>query len=622
MDFFAAQAAAKRRTAVLVVYFGLAWLGTIALVFLGLGFVLRLEHVPEASALAFSPVLLAGTAALVTFVTAAGATFHAVRLARGGGHAVAAMLGGVAVDRGTREPAERRLVNVVEEMAIASGLPVPALYVLPEEEGINAFAAGFTPERSVVAVTRGALEELSRDELQGVVAHEFSHLLNADARLNLRLVALVGGITVLALVGRTLARAGRGRVRVRGRGRGGSLLPLAGLLLWVAGSIGAFFGRLIRAAVARQREFLADAAAVQFTRNPDGLAGALAKVAARGSALAAPQAPEVSHLFFANGLASRWLATHPPLEERIRRIAPQGPPRARAAPAAAAPAPAPVAPVAEGLSALAPAAAVAASVGHPEPRHVAWAAGFLDRLPGEVAAATREPRGARSLALALLAAPAAGERAIQLLRLADPAARRETGRLADALAGVPREDRLALLDLALPALDGLPRAEAEQLVGDLQALAAADGRTTVFEWALQRVVRRRLGPILGGRAAVPVRARTVAEVEVEALELLSVLAWLGARDEAGVQAALDAGAAALGVAARWRPLPRDRVRAARLDAALARLEGAAPGLKERLLAACAATVLEDGRVTAAEGEVIRAVAATLGVPVPPLVFRA
>lgn len=624
MDFFAAQAAAKRRTAVLVLYFALAWLGTILLVYLGLELFLRVEDFPEdAIGFATGPGLLGATAAFVTLVVSGGAAFHAARLARGGGHAVARMVGGVEVDRATTNPAERRLVNVVEEMAIASGLPVPGIYVLPEESGVNAFAAGFTPERSVVAVTRGALEALTRDELQGVVAHEFSHVLNADSRLNLRLVALVGGITVLALVGRTLVRSTR-HVRVRSsRKGGGSLLPLLGLLFWVSGSVGAFFGRLIRAAVSRQREFLADAAAVQFTRNPDGLAGALAKVAARGSAIAAAQAPEVSHLFFASGLASSWLSTHPPLEERIRRIAPHGisRPRPGAASVPEAGIPAPAAPAAAaGLSPLVPAIAVAVanSAGHPGPRHVAFAHDLLAGLPEEVLGAAREPRGARALVLALVAAPEATAREVELHQIADAPARAAVERLAAALEGAPRERRMEILDLALPTLDGLRREEAEALLRDLGAVAGADGRTSVLEWAVLRIVRARLAPVLGAAAAPKLHARTVEDVQVEALEVLSALAWLGAGDPGGAQAAVDAGAAALGVAG-WRPLPRESVRAARLDAALARLAGAAPGLKERLLSACTAAVLADRRVTAAEGEVVRAVASSLGVPVPPLV---
>ena len=309
LDVFDAQARARRNTVVLVALFVAAWLLTILLADAGLTLALGVDPVSL-----FLPVT-----AVVTLVVLGGSAFHGMRLAAGGGDAVAKMLGGRAVDRQTRDPAERRLVNVVEEMAIASGLPVPRLYVLDGEAGMNAFAAGFTPERSVVAVTRGALDGLDRDELQGVVAHELSHVLNADTRLSTRLMAMVGGLTVLALVGRIVLRGDTGRGDDKGRGISVGI----GLSLLVAGSIGAFFGRLIRLAVSRQREFLADAAAVQFTRNPGGLAHALEKIGRQGSLISAPQALEASHLFFAEGVGgflSSLMATHPPIEERIRRI--------------------------------------------------------------------------------------------------------------------------------------------------------------------------------------------------------------------------------------------------------------------------------------------------------------
>ena len=336
LDFFAAQSAARRRTAVLALLFALAWIGTIAVVYAIVAAVLGSYPAAGLGLVRVGADCtrdLVGVAGIVSLVTLGGALVHGVRLASGGGAAVAELLGGARVDAGTVDPAERTLLNVVEEMAIAAGVPVPTVYVLAGEEGINAFAAGFAPERAVIAVTRGAIDALTRDELQGVVAHELSHVVNSDTRLNLQLMALVGGLTLLALAGRFLVRMGfggdDGRVRVRRRPVLG--LGILGAAVWCAGSVGAFFGRLIRLAVSRTREHLADAAAVQFTRNPDGLAGALAKIARQGSVLHSPAAPEAAHLFFADGLASRLLATHPPVEERIRRIAPHLAPRLLAA---------------------------------------------------------------------------------------------------------------------------------------------------------------------------------------------------------------------------------------------------------------------------------------------------
>ena len=611
LDFFDAQARARRRTGLLVVSFVLAWLGTIALVDLGLAVVLGADPVAL-----FVPV-----AALVSLVVLRGSAFHAARLDAGGGDAVAAMLGGRPVDRQTKDPAERRLVNVVEEMSIAAGLPVPRLYVLDREAGINAFAAGFTPERSVVAVTRGALDALDRDELQGVVAHELSHVLNSDTRLSTRLLALVGGLTVLALVGRILLRLDGGR----GDGRGRAAAVGMGLCLVVAGSVGAFFGRLIRLAVSRQREFLADAAAVQFTRNPGGLASALTKIARQGSRLTSAHAIEASHLFFADGVGdflSSLLATHPPIEERIRRLAPDrvagasalgdgGPAAARAA---SAPTPAGSRAPAAGLAPL------AAAPGRPEPAHVARAAEQLAGLPEAVAGAAREPLGARAIACALLLDGDGPVRERQLARLEPEAAvLAEVRRLVPEVDRVPRDDRMALLDLSLPALDHLSPAQAAALDRDLAAVAAAGERHTVFEWAVQRVIRRRLAPLLGGRASSRVRARTLDEVQVECLELLSTVAWSGQLEPEAAQGALDAGLRSLGVAGPWRLLPRGKVDAARLDVVLARLDEAAPPLKGRILNACVACALADGRVLPTEAEVVRAVASSLGCPLPPAV---
>ena len=613
MDFFAAQAAARRRTAVLVVWFSLAVVATAAAIWGGIGAVIAIGF-PTATDLAFSPELAGWVLGGVGAVTLAGSAIHRARLGAAGGHAVARMLGGVAVDRRSEDVGERRLVNVVEEMAIAAGLPVPALYVLPDEPRVNAFAAGFSPDRAVVAVTRGALDELTRDELQGVVAHELSHVLNGDARLNLQLLALIGGITAVAAVGRLLVRMTDSGSRVRSRRGGGGGILAAGLCIWAAGSIGAFFGRLIRAAVSRQREFLADAAAVQFTRNPDGLAGALAKIARTGSAIGSAFAPEAAHLFFANGLESRWLASHPPLEERIRRLVPLGlarPARAgEAVPATGEAAAIPAIP-------LTPSGLVA-SVGNPEPRHVAHAARVLLAIPAEIADAARAPAAAAALVRALLADADATGRAVQLGRLADPTLRDEVERLATALAAVPRADRITVLDLALAALDALPRDAAAALVADLGTLAAADGRTTVLEWSVIRIVSRRLARRLG-TARRPAAGRVLEDVEVDVLDLLSVLAWAGAREEPRAQAAVDAGIAALGIPGPWRVLPRDRIGAKRLEVALERLEGASPALQERLVEACAAAVVADGQVLPTEGEIVRAVAASLGVPVPPLV---
>jgi Zn-dependent protease with chaperone function len=612
LDFFAAQAKARRNTGVLVLLFVVAWLLTILLADVGLSLAVGVD-----------PVFFLPTVAIaVTLIVLGGSAYHGIRLAAGGGDAVATMLGGRKVDRQTQDPDERRLVNVVEEMAIASGLPVPRLYVLDGEAGMNAFAAGFTPDRSVVAVTRGALQGLDRDELQGVVAHELSHILNADTRLSTRLMAMVGGLTVLALVGKIALRGDTGRGSDKGRGISLGI----GLSLLLAGSIGAFFGRLIRLAVSRQREFLADAAAVQFTRNPGGLSRALEKIGKQGSHLSTPEAMEASHLFFAEGVGgflSGLMATHPPLEERIRRIT-QGEPISAARPGRIHTATTTVLPgatvaVLPTTAVSAVAAAAAASVGRPGPEHVQRASDLLEGLSPALRRQAREPFGARAVTCALLLDREPNTRARQLLPAeSDPAAAAEIWALAPEVDRLGSEERLALLDLTLPALDHLSPAQAAELSTWLVAISAASQRPAMFQWALRRVVQRRLAPLLGARRAAPIRVWTLEEVQVECLELLSALAWAGNPEPDGAQRALEAGLQALGVPSRWRLLPRDRVDAGRLDLVLARLDEASPQLKSQILSACAACALADQRVVPAEGGIVRAVAASLGCPVPPL----
>ena len=246
-----------------------------------------------------------------------------------GGKAVAEMMGGTRVDANTADFKKKRLHNVVEEMAISANMPVPAVYVLERENGINAFAAGFSTRDAVVAVTRGALDSFDREQLQGVVAHEFSHILNGDMRLNMKLIALLHGIMFITEAGFAFLRVSvrPRRVSSRGRNNGAGPVVFLALGLIIIGAIGTFFGNVIKAAVSRQREFLADASAVQFTRNPKGIADALKIIggSSHGSLIHDSHGSEISHLFFGSALSwsQSFFATHPPIEHRIKRIDPR-----------------------------------------------------------------------------------------------------------------------------------------------------------------------------------------------------------------------------------------------------------------------------------------------------------
>jgi Zn-dependent protease with chaperone function len=610
VDFFAGQAAARRRSALLLVAFAAAVALVIGLVYLA---ALVPFGMMTGRADLWNARVLAWTAAGVAAVVAVGAAYHAAALGHDGGDAVARRLGAVPLPPHASDPGERRLRDVLEEMAIASGLPVPRAYVLPDEPGVNAFAAGASPSRAVVVVTRGALDALDRDELQGVVAHELSHVLNLDVRLNARLLAAVGGLSALALVGELLVR-GVLEGRRRGAAHVAALLLVAGCALVVAGTIGRVCGELLRFAVVREREFLADAAAAQFTRNPSGLAGALRKAAERGSLLRAPGAKQVNHFLFANGVAGvleTWFATHPPIEERVRRLEP------------AVPVQAPVAAAAHETPPVGSAAALVASAGAPGYAHVAAAGALLASLPPPLASAAREPYGARALACALLLSPPGPTRERQLARLASAhGAAAEVARLAPLLDGQGGEARVALYDLLSPTLDALSLPQVQALRAELAELAREAGHGAMLAWAFHRAMTRRLDRRLAGRAVQPVRYRTIADVEPEALVVLSLLAWAGAHDPALAQAALDGATEALGARERWRILPRERLASDGPARALERLDQASAPVKQQLLAACAAAAARDGWVTPQEAALVRAVAASLGCPLPPLVASA
>ena len=347
MDFFEAEELARRTTRRLVLLYLLAVVVVAGAVCLGLAVAYTLAVMSGAAApaqdvmidgrhlgAAFVEIMRHGVppklyayGAGITLLVIASATIYRVFQLSDGGEAVVDMVGARRVDPATTDPGERRLLNVIEEMAIASGVQVPAAYVMDQERSINAFAAGYSPNEAVVAVTRGTLDTLSRDELQGVIGHEFSHILNGDMRLNVRLLGVLFGIVCIGQFGQFLIRSTAYRtVRVSRENRGPEVaLVFLGIALAMIGFLGLEFARVIKAAISRQREFLADASSVQFTRNPDGIAGALDTIAGRSTLIGDVHAEELSHMFFVQGVAN-WMGglfdTHPPVEERIRRVRP------------------------------------------------------------------------------------------------------------------------------------------------------------------------------------------------------------------------------------------------------------------------------------------------------------
>jgi Zn-dependent protease with chaperone function len=566
-----------------------------------------------------------GTLGLIFVVSSVRVT----RLA-GGGEAVADMVNARRITPDTRAPLERRLLNVVEEMAIASGVRVPAVYVMDGEGGINAFAAGWEVSGAVFAVTRGTLESLTRDELQGVIGHEFSHILNGDMRINIRMIGVLAGIVFIGSIGQFLMRS------VRRSRKGGGQIALAGLALFIVGYVGLFFARLIKAAVSREREYLADASSVQFTRNPDGLAGALdqIRVAASGALISGRYAEEMSHMFFGESISlglGGLFATHPPLEERIRRIRPGFVPRRyREARPPVAPgteeanaAKASVPPVVSGLAGARAGRSPAESallVGALDPAKIDYAARLLASLAAPLRESLRSAEGAAAAVLALML-PAAQEERLRQAKLLQAAG---FGALAARALAATEHTRslgpaysLPVIDLALPALKAAPEGIGKELLGAVQALVQADRRVTLHEFVVLSLLRDQLTeksrPTASGN-------RKLGQLKREAATLLLLIARAGASGEAGVQAALRAGAGEMG-------FPEDELAqslaSARLTldssgAALAALKRLAPLQKALLMKGLFAAAGADGAIRIAEAELMRLTGAVLDCPLPPL----
>ncbi|MEZ5963588.1 MAG: M48 family metallopeptidase [Planctomycetota bacterium] len=646
MDFFGAQERAKRKTGWLVVLFVLAVVGIIAAVYFAVAFALSIggsERIWHEDAF----LIIAGGTLLVVGVSS---LFRSVQL-RGGGGAVAQMLGGTRVHPNADDLAAQTLYNVVEEMAIASGVPMPEVYVLADEAGINAFAAGHSPGDAAVAVTRGTLEALSRDELQGVVAHEFSHILNTDMRLNIRLMSVLFGITCIATGGYLLMRvAGRSTGSSNRKGGGAAQLFFVGIALYAVGSLGKLFATLIKAAVSRQREFLADAASVQFTRNPRGIAGALSKIrsASAGGVVRSPQASEASHMFFADALVHRvtnLFATHPPLDDRIAAIEPlflrydaeaeAVRERVRAATPAAKPTPKSPLPQIPGIPslpggigplggvlALSPEQIVGA-IGNAGPEQLAASRDWLEQLSPALRQATGDACGASALVLALLLDAREDVRKVQfecLAQTCDASVYAEALNLARLTRDLPVQARLPLVDLSLPALRAMAKAQYERFKRAVEQLIAADERVDLFEFALGHLLRRHLARAYEDVRPARVEFNTLLPLRHEVALVLSALAHSGGDGDAAT-VAFGAGATQIPVAPGSPPLPFQATEACHtkaLEAALERLVRVAPRGKQQLMRAAARVVAADGRAQVAELELLRAIADAIEVPVPPL----
>jgi Zn-dependent protease with chaperone function len=636
MNFFERQQVARRKTSLMIALFLVA----IVCIVLAIDFVAALawhwhdmRHPVPKSIYVWATVLTAGAILVVS-----GVEIMSLRL--GGGDAVAIKVGARRIPSSTQDPLERRLLNVVEEMAIAAGTRVPSVYVMDDEQGINAFAAGYDVSRAAVTVTRGTLETLNRDELQAVIGHEFSHIVNGDMSLNIRMMGVLAGIVFLGAVGGFLLRNTR-------RTKDSAPIVLVGTGLFVVGYIGLLFARIIKASVSREREYLADASSVQFTRNPDGLAGALDQIRSSTSLVSARRAEDVSHMFFGEGISmsmSSLFATHPPIDERIKRVNPRFQPEPYRGKRAAAADVAPVASIApeEGMAfgGAAPATAQpesrasdaaqswgrspresAAMVGKVDDRKVEIAQRILAAIPEAMRERMRDPKGAAATLVALILAnnDAVSRTQLEAVKKGGAVA------LSDAAAAIAVEMRaigpayyLAIVDLALPALKVADPGIQSELLTALQNVIHSDRRVSVFEFVVFTLVRTQLSP---HKERSTSKYKSIGEVRDDALLLLSLIVHAGCHGgpnaDAEAATAFKAGVAEMGLADGVL-LPRTGLKLDKVGEVLDKLRDLAPMPKAVLVKGLFAAASADGEIRIIEAALMRTVGAVLDCPLPPL----
>jgi len=651
MDFFAQQDIARRNTRLLVFLFMTAVFVLIILTnavvagFLFFGEDYNIHSGSQGGVNGFSSFFSwarFGTIGLgVTATVALVVLFKWIQLS-GGGKAVAESMGGTRILPQTRDAAERRCLNVVEEMALAANMPVPPVYVLNGERGINAFAAGITPADAIVAVTRGTIMHLRRSELQGVIAHEFSHILNGDMRLNIRLAAMLKGITFVGDVGQIMLRS-TNRVRTGASARNGNTaaaLPILGLVLWLLGWLGGLAAGFIKAAISRQREYLADASAVQYTRSSEGIADALKVIGGYvpGTLVHAARATEMSHIFFGQIEHRLWqvFATHPPLEERIARIDPQwngefierkpkqydeqptkpgsgeiGVGRAALVAAAAA----------SYLEEETQADAIAAEQepAPADPDQLEAETSRREHIPLAFVRHSHEPLGAHAIVCSLLMSDEEHFRQLQFTILEESGIR-GLEELVNTLypgvseLGAPR--RLPLLEMCLPALKSISAAQYRVLKKTLMLLIHADKRTDLHEWCLFQLVRHYLDPEFVQVKPSRPRYRSLEQVSYHIRVVLSMLAYESRSD---TDECFRLGADSLDFP-RLALMPREQCDVAAFSKAVHTLADCYPLLKPKLLKAMTQCARLDAKVDAKEREIIASMAAVMDCPVPEEIY--
>ncbi|EJB1757636.1 TPA: M48 family metallopeptidase [Vibrio parahaemolyticus] len=613
MDFFHHQDNARQRTGLLVMLFTLAVLaitGLVSVISIGIYFYFTGEPFTTQSIISYCLLSFVG----VLLVVSISSFIRLSELNANGGRGVAESIGGKLISTDTSNAKHRQLLNVVEEMSIASGIPVPPVYVMAEEHGINAFAAGMSIDDAVIGVTQGALDAFSRDELQGVIAHEFSHILNGDMRLNTRLIGALFGITCIAHFGHLILDNSNSTRHVSrsssDSNKGFAVIILIAIVCLVLGWLGTLFGNMIKAAISRQREFLADASAVQFTRNDQGIAGALKKIGSnvQGSTLNTKASDEMSHMMFGQSKLSGFsglFATHPPLDERIRRIEPNW----------------------DGIYAQHSHAQSTAfdneqvsgfAVGGGSPASQSASPSeqlsetgqqLISQLPPELVDIAREPYSARFIAFALIFDGSDIQR--EMIKSYVPLASQST-LLPWLDYDLPLHLRFPLLELALPALKSLSEAQKISLCKVLRELSETDNQYSLAEWCVINLLEKQLLASFGFIK----QHKTLKQLEESVFWLLRELAWVSHSQADKAQRAYHCALAHLG-------FPEVKLEPANSNwhlsrAALELLLQLKPKDRRMFVKACRIAIESDGEITVAEGELYRVIACFLEVPEPPL----
>jgi Zn-dependent protease with chaperone function len=637
MNFFESQDTAKRNTGKLIFLFALAVLSLIVITNFLVMAVLSFGGAGMTSMAAktgvhFDPMMFLIIGAIVSSIVLFGSLYKISSLS-GGGARIAEMMNGRLLVSGSADPAERRVLNIVEEMAIASGTPVPPVYLM-EESGINAFAAGYSPSDAIVAVTRGTIDTLSRDQLQGVIAHEFSHILHGDMRINIRLIGVLHGIMVLGIIGYHLLRGGA--YSRRSKDSGG--IVFVGLALVIVGFVGTFFGNLIKAAVSRQREYLADASAVQFTRNPDGIGQALMQIARNQdrSYIKNPKSAEISHALFEEGQVSalsRLYATHPPLNDRILAILPrwkgdyEESDWDRSVLAAAEQKEKPfeqsrrekATAILTGATGVLLADAVINQVGNPDGKHLDYADALVRKIPQLFLDAAREPSGARAIIYFLVLSKDESVRGRQLKVLqssADIGVFDELQKLYQSVSEIAAQQRLPLVTIALSSMRQLSKNQYQLFRGNFKTLVEIDKKMSLLEWSLQKIVMHSLDAVFGKDEAPYFRKKNLKSCKKSVSVLLSILTHSTVQDGMLNEETFTAGADELKMSLQL--IAVSKIDFDTLNNALDDLADLKPLQKAALLKACVRCITADGKIQAIETELLRAIAATIDCPVPPL----